>query len=176
MRRQVINPLPGYEPLVGTWLWAFENSRQRTLRALEGLAPELLDWIPPWHGNTISTLLYHLAAIEVDWLFTDILEKDEFPTEIDALFPYDVHDQDGNLTTVPGISLQAHLQRLAAMREYFMEALPGITDDEFRRVRIFPDYQVTPRWTIHHLMQHEAEHRGQIMTIREAGEQLLQSG
>ena len=173
MRIQEIKPLPGYEPLVGTWLWAFENSRQRTLRTLEGFEPNLPDWLPSWGDNPISALLYHLAVIEVDWLFTDILEKDEFPPEIDELFPYDVRDQDGNLTTVPGISLQVHLQRLAAMREYFMEAMLGITDDEFRRVRSFPDYQVTPQWTIHHLMQHEAEHRGQIMMIREAYNQQI---
>ncbi|MEE9188228.1 MAG: DinB family protein, partial [Anaerolineales bacterium] len=146
MRIQEIKPLPGYEPLGGTWLWAFENSRQRTLRTLEGFELNLLDWLPSWGGNTISALLYHLAAIEVDWLFTDILEKDEFPPEIDELFPYDVRDQDGNLTTVPRISFQAHLQRLATMREYFMDAMLGITDDEFRRVRLFPDYQVTPQW------------------------------
>jgi len=175
MRIQEIKPLPGYEPMVGTWLWAFENSCQRTLRILEGLEPNLLDWLPSWGGNTISALLYHLAAIEVDWLFTDILEKDEFPPEIDELFPYDVRDQDSNLTTVPGISLQAHLQRLGAMREYFMDAMLSITDDEFRRVRSFPDYQVTPQWVINHLMQHEAEHRGEIMTIREVGKHFLNS-
>jgi hypothetical protein len=120
MRIQEIKPLPGYEPLVGTWLWALENSRQRTLRTLEGLEPSLPDRSPPRGGNTISALQYHLAAIEVDWLFTDILEKDEFPPKIDEVFPNDVRDQDGNLTTVPRISFQTHQQRLAAMREYFM--------------------------------------------------------
>jgi uncharacterized damage-inducible protein DinB len=176
MRIQEIKPLPGYEPLGGTKLWGFENSRQRTLRTLEGFELNLLDWLPSWGGNTISALLYHLAAIEVDWLFTDILEKDEFPLEIDELFPYDVRDQDGNLTTVPGISLRAHQQRLAAMREYFMDAMLDITDDEFRRARSFPDYLVTPQWVIHHLMQHEAEHRGEIMMIQEAYDHQLRSG
>jgi uncharacterized damage-inducible protein DinB len=175
MRIQEIKPLPGYGPLGGTWLWAFENSRQRTLRTLEGLEPNLLDWLPPWGVNKISALLYHLAAIEVDWLFTDILEKDEFPPQFDELFPFHVRDQDDNLTTVPRISFQTHQQFLAAMREYFMDAMLDITDVEFRRVRSFKDYQVTPQWVIHHLMQHEAVNRGQIMTIGEAGEKLLQS-
>lgn len=173
IRIQEIKPLPGYEPLVGTCLWAFKNSRQR---ALDGFEPILLDWLKSWGGNTISALLYHLPAIEADWLFTDILEKDEFPPEIDELFPYDVRDQDGNLTTVPGISLQTNQQRLAAMREYFMDAMLDITDDEFRCVRSFKDYQVTPQWVIHHLNQHEAEHRSQIMMIQEAYDHQLRSG
>jgi hypothetical protein len=108
-------------------------------------------------------------------LFTDILEKDEFPPQFDELFPFHVRDQDDNLTTVPRISFQTHQQFLAAMREYFMDAMLDITDVEFRRVRSFKDYQVTPQWVIHHLMQHEAVNRGQIMTIGEAGEKLLQS-
>ena len=54
------------------------------------------------------------------------------------------------------------------MREYFLRSLQGMSIEEFRRVRSFTDYQVTPEWVIQHLMQHEAEHRGQIMTIREA--------
>jgi uncharacterized damage-inducible protein DinB len=170
MRMQILEPLLDYEPLVGSWLSAFQDVRQRTLDTLEGLKPELIDWCPPWRGNTVSALLYHLAAIEADWLFTDILEKSKFPPQIDELFPSDVHDADGNLTSVPGTSLEAHIQRLADMREYFMVAMRAINDRDFRRARIFPEYRVTPEWVIYHLMQHEAEHRGQIMDLREAYE------
>jgi uncharacterized damage-inducible protein DinB len=172
MRTQIVNPIPGYDPPVGRWLWAFEESRERTLRVLKRLDPNLLDWIPPWGGNTISALLYHLAAIEVDWLFTDILEQNQFPPQIDALFPYEVRDKDGSLTAPSGIQLDAHLLRLSQMRKYFLDALRGMSESEFRRVRKFSEYQVTPEWTIHHLMQHEAEHRGEILVIMEAGERL----
>lgn len=168
MRMQILEPLLDYEPLVGSWLSAFQDVRQRTLDTLEGLKPELIDWCPPWRGNTVSALLYHLAAIEADWLFTDILEKSKFPPQIDELFPSDVHDADGNLTSVPGTSLELHIQRLADMREYFMNEMRAINDRDFRRARKFPEYRVTPEWVIYHLMQHEAEHRGQIMDLREA--------
>lgn len=167
MRKQVIEPLDGYTQQVGTWLWAFENSRLRTLRALEGIDLDLLEWIPTWQGNTIGSLLYHLSAIEVDWLFTDILEADEFPPEIEVLFPYDVRQPNGDLTVAEGFTLDDHLRRLTNVRKYFLQSLLGMPDEEFQRVRRFPDYTVTPRWTIHHLMQHEAEHRGQIMTVQE---------
>jgi uncharacterized damage-inducible protein DinB len=170
MRIQIVEPLNGYSLQIGTWLWAFENSRQRTLRALQGINTVLLEWVPAWGGNTISTLLYHLAAIEVDWLFTDILEENEFPPEINLLFPLDVRLSNGHLTPIEGESLDDHLRRLAEVRSYFLRASREISDDDFLRVRSFPDYEVTPQWTIHHLMQHEAEHRGHIMTIREAGE------
>ena len=57
-----------------------------------------------------------------------------------------------------------------------MDVMLDITGDEFRRVRSFKDYQVTPEWVIHHLMQHEAEQRGEITSILEAYDHQLRSG
>jgi uncharacterized damage-inducible protein DinB len=169
MRTQIVNALPVYDLTVGRLLWAFEESRRRTLRVLDRLDPGLLEWQPAWGGNPISALLYHLAAIEVDWLFTDILEQSEFPPRIAALFPYDVRSSDGVLTIPQSGSLESHLQRLKEMRTFFLEVLLEMSENEFRRIRTFPDYQVTPEWTIYHLIQHEAEHRSEIMVIMEAG-------
>jgi uncharacterized damage-inducible protein DinB len=45
--------------------------------------------------------------------------------------------------------------------------------EEFRRPRKVEDYTVTPEWVIHHLIQHEAEHRGQIGEIRKYRQQTL---
>ena len=175
MRIQILEPLTGYETQVGTWLAAYQEMRWRTLDSLKGLNPNVIDWIPTWGTNPISALLYHLAAIEADWLFTDILELREFPPHIEKLFPVDVRDGEGNLTRIPEVSLETHLQRLTNMREHFMKAMRTISDEDFKRLRIFPDYRVTPEWVIHHLMQHEAEHRGQIMDIRDAFEDRVNS-
>jgi uncharacterized damage-inducible protein DinB len=43
----------------------------------------------------------------------------------------------------------------------------------FRRVRRLSDCDVTPEWVIHHLMQHEAEHRGEIAALRAEAERAL---
>ena len=43
-----------------------------------------------------------------------------------------------------------------------LAAFRGMDIDEFRRRRHLPNYEVTPEWVLHHLAQHEAEHRGQI--------------
>jgi uncharacterized damage-inducible protein DinB len=47
---------------------------------------------------------------------------------------------------------------------------------EFRRVRSLTHYDVTPEYVLHHLMQHEAEHRGQIGTLRARAEGSLAPG
>lgn len=160
-----IEPLDGYTPEVGRWLWALEDTRQRTRRSLEGISPALIDWGAPYGDNTIGTLLYHIAAIEVSWLYSEILAQ-AFPSQIETLFPYPVRDDNGRLFAVAGVSLADHLHRLDATRTALLEAFRQINDTDFLTPREFEAYHVTPQWVIHHLMQHEAEHRGQIMTLR----------
>jgi len=62
MRMLQIDPLPGYEPEVGRWLWALEEVRRRTLRLVEGLDQRTLDWEgPDGRENAIGSLLYHIS-------------------------------------------------------------------------------------------------------------------
>jgi len=147
-----------------------EDTRQRTLAFLEGLTDETLDWTPFPGGNSIATLLYHLAAIEADWLYAEVLEQPDFPPQIVALFPADVRDERGQLTPSQEAGLDVYLDRLAAVRRALLAGFAGMTLADFRRARTLPDYAVTPEWVLHHLMQHEAEHRGQIGMLREMAE------
>jgi hypothetical protein len=89
------------------------------------------------------------------------------------LVVYDVRDGEGQLTVVRGEPLGIHLLRLDAARALFLKTLRTITLTEFRRVRTVETYDITPEWALHHLMQHEAEHRGQLMELRQRAEKAL---
>jgi uncharacterized damage-inducible protein DinB len=161
----ILTPLPGYAPEVGLALAALEESRQRTREKLADLPDAAVDWTPPGWANSIGSLLYHIALIEVDWLYSEILVQD-FPEEVLALFPHDVRTEDGNLTVVTGVTLAEHWQRLDQVRSIFLEEMRAINAEDFGRVRELPPYDVTPTWVIHHLIQHEAEHRGEMGMVR----------
>lgn len=163
--RLTIAPLPGYDPDIGIALAMFEQTRQRTKARLDGLADADLVWTPAPGFNSIATILYHLAAIEADWLYTEILEI-PFPAEAAALFPRDVRDADDLLTVAQGETFAQLTERLDAVRMLFLDALQGMSTAEFHRARTLPDYDVTPQYVLHHLMQHEAEHRGEIGMLR----------
>ena len=90
------------------------------------------------------------------------------PDDILTLFPLEHRDAAGNLTPASGYSLAQHLQRLVFVRSRLVEIFQSMESAEFRRVRSLPDYDVTPEWILHHLAQHEAEHRGQIIGLRAA--------
>lgn len=159
-----LTPLPECEPEIGRKLARLEETRRRTRRALQGITQEEIDWQPPI-ANSIGTLLYHIAVIEMDWLFNEVREGHMAQTVWDN-FPYPVRDVNGQLTVVRGLTLEQHYERLDSTRALLLDAFQVMTLDEFRCPRRFTDYDVTPEWVLHHLMQHEAEHRGEILTVR----------
>lgn len=155
----------GFQPEAGHWVWALQDTRKKTLEVLAQIDQEALDWVPPYKGNSIGTLLYHITAIEADYLYGDLLGRGEFPEEIDSLLPLDIRDGQGQLSLMAGETLEEHLHRLEVIREALLKYLKNMPAEEFRRLRELPEYRVTPEWVLYHLMQHEAEHRGQIQEI-----------
>jgi uncharacterized damage-inducible protein DinB len=143
-----------------------ENARRRTLRTLDDLPPEALDAVPPVGRNTIGGLLYHIAGAEATWLYKN-LRQEEFPPEIAALFPEPIWGEEGHLPLFPGQPLSSYLDRLRIVREHFLAIYKAMSLEEFRRVEprrywYGEEYEITAETVVHHLMQHEAEHRGHI--------------
>jgi uncharacterized damage-inducible protein DinB len=166
----MVEALPGSEPEVGRLLWMLEQTRRRTKECLEDVNPDVLDWTPQPTANSIGALLYHIAAIEADWLVMEVLEEQAFPPDLVTLFPDGVRDETGRLVMARGTSLATSLDRLDVVRGHVVAAFREMSLAEFRCVRDFPDYRVTPEWVLHHLIQHEAEHQGQIGLLRDLGE------
>lgn len=159
-----IQPVACADAHIARLLGMLQDTRKRTLRELENASQEDLDRQLPNLPNSINTLLYHIAAIEVSWLYDEVLQAD-FPPALHPLFPIDVRDEEGQLTRLSGTTLGEHLQRLEQVRAALLDAFSRMTLADLQRPRSLPDYDVTPEWVLHHLMQHEAEHRGHISAL-----------
>ncbi len=169
-----IEALEGSDPEIGRWLAALDDTRHLTKESLQDLRQEVLDWVPPQGENSIGTILYHIAAIELDWLFADVFQEPEpWPTAVMEHFGVAVRDDQGHLSMLRGALLVHHLDRLDLVRARLLAAYRAMPLQEFRRARSLPQYEVTPEWVIHHLIQHEAEHRGHIQMLRTGAEQAL---
>ena len=155
------------DPEIGRWLAALEDGRRDTLRELDRVTPEMIDWYPEAPLNSIGSLLYHIALIEADWVITEILELAEYPPEIAQLLPWADRESDGHLWRLDGQPLAAHVDRLAGVRAFVLERLRPMANAEFHRVRRLDSYDVAPDWAVHHVIQHEAEHRSHIAWLRD---------
>jgi uncharacterized damage-inducible protein DinB len=168
MEQRIISPLPAESEDLGRWLWALEDTRARTLKQVEGVSQEELDWTGPGVENAIGSLLYHIALIETDYLCDDFLGLDAYFPDLMSLFPEGDRDEAGRLSGMAGVPIEAHLARLATVRSRFIAEVSGFDRARLANARELPNYgySISPEWTLHHLMQHEAEHRGQIGAIR----------
>jgi hypothetical protein len=181
MRELQIAPLDGYDPEVGRWLWALQDVRSRyTLRILKDLDERLLDWEgPDGQENSIGSLLYHIAYVEMGWLYGDLKQMSELPAAVKPDFPLPGREPDRRrLTRVMGVPLAEHIGRLDRSREVLLREFKGISPSEWRRLRRPPDfdevdYEVTPEWAVFHLVEHEAGHAFQISSLKARGTRML---
>jgi len=164
--RLTLEPLAD-DPEVGRWLAALEDGRRDTLREMDGVSAPMVDWYPNAPLNSIGSLLYHVALIEADWVATEILELTDYPPELAGLLPWPDRDADRHLSRIDGQSLDEHRARLDAIRQWVLTKLRPLTNEDFHRVRSLEQYDVAPDWAIHHILQHEAEHRSHIAWLRD---------
>ena len=131
MRERHLDPPSGYDPLVGRFVTMAVDTRQRLHRDLADLSPEELDVVPDWGPNSIGTLLYHIAAIELDWAFADLQGRDEeaFPAGTWDWFPIDVREEDGRLSPVVE-PMPRHLDRLEWVRGHLLDTLRNMSDTD----------------------------------------------
>ena len=171
--REVLSLEPAADhPEVGRWLSALEDARRDTLKELEGVPDEALEWTPPGVApNTIGTLLYHIALVEADWLLTDLLGPEGARPWPKDLLPLGHRDPKGQLTVVEGMSMQEHLDRLVAVRDLILEYFQPMSLEDFHGLRSREQFDLSPAWVLHHLLQHEAEHRANIAWVRETWRQ-----
>lgn len=164
-RRLTLEDTTTRAPEIAPWIAALKECRKRTADAVSEMDRVELDWRPPGSGSTVGSLLYHVAAIEADWLHTEI-RGEEIPPGVLSLFPQDVRDEAGHLAQIGGEALATHLDRLGRVREALLSTLGGMSMEDFRRLRTLEEYDVSPEWVVQHLIQHESVHRGQVLLIR----------
>jgi uncharacterized damage-inducible protein DinB len=162
-RTLLVSPLPEYEEEIGRWLWCLEDVRRTLITELTGISQSILDTKVD-ERQTIGSILYHIALIEADWLYVEVLGA-EWDPEISSLFPLDSRSEDGSLTHIEGQSLEEHSYRLNKVREVFLSYFRSMDLTDWRKPRVLEHYDVTPEWVVYHLIEHESHHRGQIFQL-----------
>lgn len=161
----VVTPLPAYPPEIGRWLWALEEARRPTLRITAELSQDALDWRgSDGLENSIGSLLYHLALVEMSWLHFDLLGLPKLPPELAGDYPWPFADAKRCLTHVSGVPLADHLGRLHRSRRIFLDHFRDMSLDDWHQPREFAD-RSSPEWVVFHLIEHEAGHAFQISAL-----------
>lgn len=162
--RLVLEPAGG-DSEIGRWLSAFEEVRRDTMQVLREIPAEAVDRDPADGGDTLGTVLYHMALVEVDWVFSDVLDQQgRIPRD---LFPFEDRIEDGHLMPVLGESTEQHLDRLAKTRTLVLDVLRSMSPEDYHRAHARERFDVAADWVVFHLIDHEVEHRVRLSRLRD---------
>ena len=142
---------------IGTYLERITELRGKVWTNLDGLTPEALNWTPlPQDTNSLIVLATHSIGAEHGWIGEVIGHEPE--TRIRAA---EFHAQASALE-----ALQDRYEAVARETEHVLAGLTAsdldTTRDSKRRYGV-----VTVRWIILHVIEHYAEHEGQMSLTRQ---------
>lgn len=163
--RRFIEPAPGFAGEIGIWMSTLDELRRQTRETVAGMTPEQLAWKPPGGGNSVGQLLRHIALKELDWVLTDLSRGEALPKDAPALVKLDGAMVD------PGVRpLEVFLDSLDYARNLTRKKLGNFGRDEIEKSREIKAEGVhkvfNVRWILFQLVNHEAQHRGQILSVQ----------
>lgn len=174
MDKQTLTPVEGVKKQIGYYLAGMEEVRGQLRDAVGELSnAEVHAKLRP-DTHSIAQLILHCGEAEWWWIQC-VVDGQEIDEELEASFFWDVLEE-GN---EPSISLSAadciaEIDRISGLtRELLEDFSKKDLDRYFKRVR--PSGRRTKktlRWILHHLIDHEAQHKGQILMLK----RLLKTG
>jgi|SRR5687767_9435558 len=166
IERRDVEPVEGFSKGIGQYLTAFKFSREQTKKLLEDLTAEEIArrYLPELHS--IGALAMHLGECEY-WYMQCIAAEKEMTEEGQQLCHFcDTTENDVNR----GYSAEYLINTLDTISDLNREFLAGLTDDDLRkfhpRTDVTPPRELSLRWMLQLMIDHEAHHRGQISMLK----------
>ena len=166
----VLGPMPGYSPQIGTLVSEMIWMRGAVLRAVKGLTQEQLDFLLDDKANRIGALLLHLAATEKLYqlnTFDNVSLKDLEKTP--AYKEWDVPMELGQPAreAIKGHNLDYYLNILRDMREKSLAEFRK-RDDQWLMAtdKSFAWGPTNNLCKWFHVCEHESHHAGQISFLK----------
>lgn len=168
VQRLVLTPAAGVAVSVGHYLSGMEEVREQLRETVAGLSnDEIARRVLP-EAHSIGALVLHIGEAEWWWMQCNISGHEL--TEDDRRQPFwDVLVDTGDFAR-HGYSAQYCLGVLDDIRQQTRRLLASFTEDDldrlFRYTRDGRAIEVSLRWVLHHLIDHEAQHKGQILMLK----------
>jgi len=166
----VLGPMPGYSPHVGTLVSEMNWMRDQVQRSVRGLKQEQLDFLLDGKANRIGALLLHLAATEklyqlntFDQVGLSHLEKE--PAFKDWGVPMELGEPARQ--AIKGHDLNYYLNILSEVREKSLAEFRKRDDAWLLTVdKTWPWGPTNNLCKLFHVCEHESHHAGQIALIK----------
>ncbi len=168
MLRHVLTPAAGVAPGIGFYLSGMEEVRQQLREAVAAMSDQQIGH-PVFSGaHSIGALVLHIG--EAEWWWMQCIVSGHKLTPEDRRAPYwDVLKNPEQFAS-KGYSAEFCLDEIAKIRSQTHELLASFNDDDLEKIFILERHgdrhEHSLRWILHHLIDHEAQHKGQVLLLK----------
>lgn len=162
VRSQTITPGKGYSDEIGNLVAMMDDLKARVTRSVEGLSVAETDFLLDEEANRIGALIYHLAATEKYYqVFT--FEQRDFNEEEKEKWMMALNLGDKAREEIQGKPIDYYLALWDEVRKDTRKQLKQYDDDWLDEKA--PGTSMNYHWAWYHVMEHQANHMGQIRFI-----------
>jgi uncharacterized damage-inducible protein DinB len=162
----LIGRISGFAPEISRLVGMLRYARHTTMKAVQGLSIEQLDYVQDEHSNSIGMLLHHVAAVEVAYQIGTFEQRELTKEELERWSPA-LDLGAGARQKLSGEALPKHLSRLEAIRAETERQLGTRSDSWLDEETVFANgHSANNYFKWFHVMEDELSHRGQIRWLR----------
>lgn len=159
-------------PEVGLLLGVLEDSTREWLDNLEEPTVEAITWQSFPNAPSIGAELLHLIDTEAYWFETFLARRRRPAGETALLLAKETRVDSGSWPTPPAEPLEWYLGHLRRIRARAWNAIKDMAPTDFRRSE---KWEMSVRWVIGHVIQHDSYHGGQAVLLHEQFKRLRKS-
>lgn len=161
--QSVIEPATGYTPQVGVIVSMLDDLKERITRQVRYLDQEGTDYLMDEEANRIGAMILHLAATEKIYQIMTF-ENRGYSREEAAFWDTPMNLGSRGRKALVGQPMKYYLDKWEEVRRETKRVLKT-KDDEWLNSSV-QGHDMNNHWAWFHVMEHQANHMGQIAMIR----------
>jgi uncharacterized damage-inducible protein DinB len=168
MSSRVLGSIPGFSKDIGFYLSGMEEVRAQLGEAVAVMSPDQIGRAIVPAAHSIAALVLHIGEAEWHWM-QEVVSGNEITETIRNSAYWDALEDPASFS-LKGYTAEFCLNEIKKIREQTFETLRQVDDSQLDRVFIFTrrgkTRELSLRWILHHLIDHEAQHKGQILLLK----------
>jgi uncharacterized damage-inducible protein DinB len=168
MLRRILDPISGLSKEIGFYLSGMEEVRAQLGEAIAGMSPDEIGRRAVLEAHSIAALVLHIGEAEWYWMQCVVSGSEVSDTIRNSAY-WDALEDPASFSQ-KGYSVEFCLSEIEKIRQQTRETLARFDDAQLDRVFTFvkrgQPQELSLRWILHHLVDHEAQHKGQILLLK----------
>jgi uncharacterized damage-inducible protein DinB len=168
VKRHALVPATGVSPGIGFLLAGMEEVRGQLREAVQEMSDEEIARRGVAGAHSIGALVLHIG--EAEWWWMNCIIKGHELTDADRQQSFWDVLKDPDSFAAKNYSSRYCLETIDTIRAETRAFLASLNDDDlentYSHTRGDKRMEASLRWILHHLIDHEAQHKGQILMLK----------